>query len=125
MGRCCATSSESRPIVSAERAAATDDSAHVAAVAENLDGLTVFFHEWRALDGETLEKVREQRERYTRLVSEIVARGIEPATSARRTCASPRSVIGMCNWLCQWYRPVGVCHRLRSAPTSPTWCWVA
>ena len=82
--------------------------AHVAAVAEHLDALTVYFHEWRALDGEALVHVREQRERYTALVSAIVSRGVE--TGEFRPVdvrLATLGVLGMCNWLCQWYRPGG------------------
>src|SRR6202171_2267965 len=50
--------------------------AHVEAVSENLDALTVYLHEFRALAGESLARVRAQRERYAQLVSEIVSRGV-------------------------------------------------
>jgi len=82
--------------------------AHVEAVATNLDALTVYLHEWRALAGESLANVREQRERYQRLVTEIVDRGVK----AGEFCVSDVSIatlglLGMCNWLCQWYSPSG------------------
>src|ERR1700682_1008017 len=48
--------------------------AHVSAVATNLDALTVYLHEWRALAGDALVNVQAQSERYTQLVSEIVGR---------------------------------------------------
>src|SRR6266851_4215698 len=48
----------------------------VQAVSENLDALTVYLHEFRALAGEALTNVRRQRDRYTQLVSEIVSRGV-------------------------------------------------
>jgi AcrR family transcriptional regulator len=38
--------------------------AHVSAVADNRDALTVYLYEFRALAGEALDKVRAQRERY-------------------------------------------------------------
>src|SRR5438105_15867742 len=43
--------------------------AHVEAVANNLDALTVYLHEWRALAGEALARVRAQRERYVSLIA--------------------------------------------------------
>src|SRR5919201_6653515 len=49
--------------------------AHVEAVANNLDALTVYLHEWRALAGESLAQVRTQRRRYVSLIAEIVSRG--------------------------------------------------
>ncbi len=82
--------------------------AHVQAVAENLDALTVYFHEFRALADESLANVRAQHERYARLVSEIVSRGVgvgefETADVGIATLA----LLGMCNGVCQWYRPGG------------------
>jgi AcrR family transcriptional regulator len=82
--------------------------AHVEAVASNLDALTVYLHEWRALAGESLASVRSQRERYMALLSEIVLRGVRvgefEVADAR---IATLGVLGMCNWLCQWYRPGG------------------
>ena len=82
--------------------------AHVSAVATNLDALTVYLHERRALAGEALANVQAQSERYARLVSEIVGRGVtlgefETADVGIATLG----LLGMCNWLCQWYHPGG------------------
>ena len=82
--------------------------AHVEAVSSNLDALTVYLHEWRALAGDALATVQAQRERYTLLVSEIVGRGVtlgEFDTPDVRIATL--GVLGMCNWLCQWYSPGG------------------
>jgi AcrR family transcriptional regulator len=82
--------------------------AHVEAVANNLDALTVYLHEWRALAGESLINVRAQRERYTRLVSDIVARGVQAGEfRVSDVRIATLGVLGMCNWLCQWYSPGG------------------
>jgi AcrR family transcriptional regulator len=81
---------------------------HVAAVAENLDALTVYLHEYRALRGEAFERVAAQRERYATLVAEVVQRGVN-AGEFRVTDVgiATLGVIGMCNWVCQWYHPDG------------------
>ena len=82
--------------------------AHVAAVSNNLDALTVFLHEWRALAGESLANVRGQRERYTQLVAEIVERGVRLGEfDAPDVPIATLGLLGMCNWVCQWYRPGG------------------
>jgi AcrR family transcriptional regulator len=87
--------------------------AHVAAVAQNLDALTVYFHEFRALADESLANVRAQRERYTHGVAEIVRRGVRSGEfSTPDADIATLGLIGMCNWMCQWYRPGG---RLDSA----------
>ena len=82
--------------------------AHVQAVAENLDALTVYLHEFRALAGDALANVQAQRERYTDLVAEIVSRGVRLGEfHAPEVRIATLGLIGMCNWMCQWYRPEG------------------
>jgi TetR/AcrR family transcriptional regulator, cholesterol catabolism regulator len=82
--------------------------AHVEAVCENLDALTVYLHEFRALAGDTLARVRAQRERYRELVSEIVDRGVQLGEfSTADVDLATFGLLGMCNWVAQWYRPAG------------------
>jgi TetR/AcrR family transcriptional regulator, cholesterol catabolism regulator len=82
--------------------------AHVRAVADNLDALTVYLHEFRALAGESLGNVRAQRERYRQLVETIVSRGVLLGEFAAADVAvTTLGILGMCNWLAQWYRPGG------------------
>jgi AcrR family transcriptional regulator len=82
--------------------------AHVEAVAGNLDALTVYLHEWRALAGDAFANVQAQSERYTLLVSEIVGRGVKLGEfDTPDVRIATLGVLGMCNWLCQWYRPGG------------------
>ena len=81
---------------------------HVGAVAENLDALTVYLHEYRALTGPAFDRVAEQRERYATLVSDVVARGVHAGEfRAPDVGIATLGLIGMCNWVCQWYRPDG------------------
>jgi TetR/AcrR family transcriptional regulator, cholesterol catabolism regulator len=82
--------------------------AHVAAVASNLDALTVYLHEWRALAGDSLATVRAQRERYTALVADIITRGSRTGEfHVADVRLATLGLLGMCNWLCQWYSPSG------------------
>lgn len=82
--------------------------AHVEAVASNLDALTVYLHEFRALTGEALEVVRQQRERYRELVATVVERGVRGGEfTSTDVGIATLGVLGMCNWLAQWYRPGG------------------
>lgn len=82
--------------------------AHVQAVADNLDALTVYLHEFRALAGESLERVRAQRERYQELVSMVVERGVRLNEFATADVGvATLGLLGMCNWLAQWYSPAG------------------
>jgi AcrR family transcriptional regulator len=81
---------------------------HVAAVAGNLDALTVYLTDWRALEGEALAMVDNQRTRFAAAVACILERG---ARSGEFRLAdvdiASLGVLGMCNWLVQWYRPDG------------------
>jgi AcrR family transcriptional regulator len=82
--------------------------AHVQAVANNLDALTVYLHEWRALAGDSLASVRYQRERYAALVTDIVSRGVVLGEfRVPDVRIATLGLLGMCNWLCEWYRPGG------------------
>jgi AcrR family transcriptional regulator len=82
--------------------------AHVTCVSENLDALTVYLHEFRALAGESLATVRAQRERYAQLVGEIVGRGVRLGEFETADVGiATLGLLGMCNWVCQWYRPDG------------------
>src|SRR3984893_6834132 len=80
--------------------------AHVTAVADNLDVLTVYLSEWRQLAAESLSKERTQRERYGELFLGILQDGV---SSGEFRPMDTRSVmlgmIGMCNYLFRWYRP--------------------
>jgi AcrR family transcriptional regulator len=82
--------------------------AHVTAVADNLDVLTVYLSEWRQLATESLATNRDQRARYAHLFHEILSDGV---TSGEFRPMDTRIVmlgmIGMCNYLFRWYRPEG------------------
>jgi len=82
--------------------------AHVTAVADNLDVLTVYLSEWRQLGAESLTTVRLQRERYASLFQDILQDGLKSGEfrpmDARIVMLG---MIGMCNYLFRWYRPDG------------------
>jgi len=81
---------------------------HVEAVAQNREALTVYLHDFRALEGESLEVVRAQRDRYRSLVETIVERGVRLGEFATPDVgAATLGLLGMCNWVVQWYRPDG------------------
>lgn len=82
--------------------------AHVTAVAENLDVLTVYLSEWRQLATESLATNRSQRERYATLFHQILRDGIAAGEfRAMDTRIAMLGMIGMCNYLFRWYRPDG------------------
>ncbi|MBV9577732.1 MAG: TetR family transcriptional regulator [Chloroflexi bacterium] len=82
--------------------------AHVTAVAHNREALTVYLHEFRALADEALGNVRVQRDRYRRLVESVVERGVRSGEfGATDVTIATLGVLGMCNWIVEWYRPGG------------------
>ncbi|MBV9322178.1 MAG: TetR family transcriptional regulator [Chloroflexi bacterium] len=82
--------------------------AHVTAVADNLDVLTVYLSEWRQLATESLATNRDQRARYAFLFHEILRDGIASGEfRPMDTRIVMLGMIGMCNYLFRWYRPDG------------------
>jgi len=82
--------------------------AHVTAVADNLDILTVYLSEWRQLGTESLATNRDQRARYAYLFHEILRDGIAAGEfRPMDTRIVMLGMIGMCNYLFRWYRPEG------------------
>jgi AcrR family transcriptional regulator len=82
--------------------------AHVTAVAENLDVLTVYLSEWRQLATESLATNRRQREHYAAMFHQILRDGIDAGEfRPMDTRIVMLGMIGMCNYLFRWYRPDG------------------
>jgi len=82
--------------------------AHVTAVADNLDVLTVYLSEWRQLATESLATNRTQRERYAALFHQILHDGVAAGEfRPMDTRIVMLGMIGMCNYLFRWYRPDG------------------
>jgi AcrR family transcriptional regulator len=82
--------------------------AHVTAVADNLDVLTVYLSEWRQLGADSLSTVRLQRERHASLFRHILQDGVQSGEfRPMDTGIVMLGMIGMCNYLFRWYRPDG------------------
>ena len=82
--------------------------AHLEAVASNREVMTVFLRESYALPAEKQEVIRRESDRYTRLMQDIVVRGM--ATGEFRpvdTTMVVMAVLGACNWFYRWYDPRG------------------
>jgi AcrR family transcriptional regulator len=82
--------------------------AHVTAVADNLDVLTVYLSEYRQLATESLATNRHQRERHAALFHQILRDGVASGEfRPMDTRIVMLGMIGMCNYLFRWYRPEG------------------
>ncbi len=81
---------------------------HVVAMCEQLELFTVYLHEQKFLNGRQRSRIRAEAERHAELLEAILREGI--TTGEFRECdvtMTAHAIIGMCNWLYQWYSPEG------------------
>jgi AcrR family transcriptional regulator len=82
--------------------------AHLTALCEQLDIYTVYLSERRALSGRTQARVHAEGEQHARLLEQIIKEGITTKDfRAVDTKMTAHAILGMCNWLYQWYSPEG------------------
>lgn len=81
---------------------------HVLALCEQLDTYTVYLSERRALTNRYHARVRAEGEKHARLIERILEEGIARrqfrAMDAKMVALA---ILGMCNWVYQWYSPEG------------------
>ena len=99
--------------------------AHLIALCEQLDIYSVYLSERRALSGRSHTKVRAEAEKHARLLEKILHQGIERKDfRAMDTKMVALGILGMCNWLYQWYWPDGRLRRRKLPSSSPSWLLV-
>ena len=87
--------------------------AYVGAVTENLDAVSLYLREWRALPAPQLARVRARRRTMRTLFEDVIADGVRAGEFAVVDAkVAALAILGMCNWTYEWYRPRG---RLRAA----------
>jgi AcrR family transcriptional regulator len=82
--------------------------AYVRAVTANLDAVGLYLREWRSLPAPDLGRLRAKRHAMRALFEEVVAEGVrtrEFAAGDEKVAAL--AILGMCNWIFEWYRPRG------------------
>jgi AcrR family transcriptional regulator len=82
--------------------------AYVRAVTANLDAVGLYLREWRSLPAPDLRRLRAKRHAMRALFEDVVAQGVR----AREFAAGDEkiatlAILGMCNWIFEWYRPRG------------------
>jgi AcrR family transcriptional regulator len=78
------------------------------AVLSNLDAVGVYLREWRELPAKELAVVRERRRAMRRLFEKVIGQGMRSGEFARGDAKlATLAILGMCNWLYEWYRPRG------------------
>jgi AcrR family transcriptional regulator len=82
---------------------------HLTFNAENLVKMGVFFHDFRSLSEERKQVIVEERDYYDQLLRDLIRQGQEEGLVCPDV--DPKiaafGVIGMLNWVYQWYRPGG------------------
>jgi AcrR family transcriptional regulator len=82
--------------------------AHITAVADHLDELSVFLHELKSLGPERQRIVALKRDKYEHLFRDILEEGVASGEFRR---VDPRlagfMILAACNWLYNWYNPTG------------------
>jgi len=77
-------------------------------MADHRNFLTVFFSEEGNLPADMARRTRAERRTYDELVEGVIREGVD---AGRLAPLPPRLVsfalLGMCNWLYQWYQPEG------------------
>lgn len=82
--------------------------AYVRAVTTNLDAVALYLREWRSLQPPHLARVRSQRRGMRTLFEGVIADGVRTQEFAvGDTKVSALAILGMCNWIYEWYRPRG------------------
>ena len=77
-------------------------------MADHRNFLTVFFSEESNLPQEIAKRARAERRVYDGLIEDVVAEGIKTGHLAPLPVKLVSfAILGMCNWLYQWYQPEG------------------
>ena len=76
-------------------------------VIENIAMFTVFFSEENQLPEKDYQKIRSEKRKFTKVVEDIILEGIDQGYFRRvNPKLQANAIIGMCNWLYRWYKPV-------------------
>ena len=81
---------------------------HVTFVAEHQDLAAIFFHEEAELNSEFRQVVKVWTRNYGKSIEEMIRKGIEQGLFLDfDPCVIMNLIMGMCNWVYQWYKPSG------------------
>lgn len=82
--------------------------AYVGSVTENLDAVALYLREWRSLPASELARVRARRRAMRTIFEKVIAEGASRGEFAAGDAKlSALAILGMCNWIYEWYRPRG------------------
>jgi AcrR family transcriptional regulator len=82
--------------------------AYALSVTANLDSVGIYLREWRALPPPELARVRQRRRAMRALVESVIAEGARKREFAAGDAKiAALAILGMVNWIYEWYRPRG------------------
>lgn len=82
---------------------------HVKVAADRSPAMTVFYREWSHLTGPFANEIKQRQKAYERYFEEIIQEGMKEGLFAPGIDAKIATfgLLGMCNWLSNWYQPEG------------------
>ena len=82
---------------------------HCIGIKENYSQVSVFFREYRNLSEDGLKIIQEKNSKYLKYVVKIIKQGVQEGSFKGELDSKMVSfaIIGMCNWIFQWYREDG------------------
>lgn len=81
---------------------------HIYAVFEKKSFITVFFFDKNNLSSENLELIHQRRRKYEEKIAQVIKRGMDEGYFAKtEVLPVVYGILGMCNWMVQWYKPEG------------------
>lgn len=83
--------------------------AHLRSNIENLVKVGVFFHDFRSLSGQRHDYIIQERDQYDQRIRQLIREGQEEGviTPDIDPKIATLAILGMVNWVYQWYRPMG------------------
>jgi AcrR family transcriptional regulator len=82
---------------------------HLVALCEQLDLFSVFLHEQKFLGDGEKKKLRGEGKRHAELLATILQQGIASGEFREvNVTVTTLAILGMCNWLYEWYSPDGI-----------------
>lgn len=82
---------------------------HLGALCAQLDLFTVFLHEQKFLGETYKKKLRGEGNRHAELLAVILEQGIAAGEFRQvNVTVTTLAILGMCNWLYEWYSPSGI-----------------
>lgn len=81
---------------------------HLQVVMDNADAAAVFFHDWKFLTGENLEKFKSKQRNYEWIFQKIVTEGVEKGQFKNKHIKfTVNTIFSSINWIWDWYSPAG------------------